>query len=221
MKSIFSNTNIFNLSDPQAAWLFEVMFFKTEDNSNAAMLQEMVEKHLVPTSVTLPTYRTELVTKKWFGSEKSFPVIRTYGGDCTMNFDVRSMPQDNEMLYKLTQINALGQNESGTKQGAMSRNHIMYHPELENVHNPEDTDLIPLKFQKIHVRLKNKTVAAGEETPGKSTIFEYNNCIITEFGFNEELDYTSESKLTCKLTFHYDLWHQLIYPYEQPENNQK
>lgn len=232
MKSIFTNTNIFNLSDPQGAWLFEVNFFNTTDNCAATTLQEIVEKYLVPTSVTLPSYHTEIVTKKWFGSEKSFPVIRTYGGDCTMNFDVRSNVEDNDMLYLLTQVNALNRNESAQHKNAseqakkadetrnsstMARDYIMYHPELENIHDKSDTDLEALKFHKIHVRLKNKTVAAEDESPGLSTIFEYNNCIITEFGFNEDLDYTSESKLTCKMTFHYDLWHKLIYPYEKPK----
>ena len=40
--------------------------------------------------------------------------------------------------------------------------------------------------------------------------YEYINCIITDFGFNEELNYTSDSKLTCKLSFHYDYWTKTV-----------
>lgn len=231
-KRIFTNTNIFHLSDPQPTWMFEVNFFNANDPSHSTFLQRIIKENLVPTSVTLPSYKTETITKKWFGSEKSFPVIRTYGGDCTMNFDVRSHPCDNEMLYRLAQLNTLIRNESERPKGVSkdakkanvkteftTRNdYIMFHPELENLHNFDKIEgqlgLVALKFHKIHVKLKNKTVPVEEDSPSTSTIYEYNNCIITEFGFNEDLDYSSESKLTCKITFHYDMWHVLAYPYD-------
>ena len=81
--------------------------------------------------------------------------------------------------------------------------YILYHPELEKSPNG---NLDILKFNKIQVRIKNKTVSDSADYLD-STTYEYKNCIITDFAFNEELDYTSESKLTCKITFHYDLWH--------------
>lgn len=213
MKSIFSNTNVFNMSDPQPAWLFDVMFLNSDSGSTDSQeFAELITKTLIPTSMNLPSHHTEYVTKKWFGSEKSFPVIRTYGGDCTMNFDLRSEISDNDGIYRIAQLNSLYR----TDDHGRKRDYIVYHPELENYTLPDDTtlarvinsDLHRLKFTKIRVRLKNKTVAADKDEWGySSTVYEYNNCIITEFGFNEDLDYGSESKLTCKLTFHYDIWH--------------
>lgn len=233
-KRIFTNTNIFNYSDPQPTWLFEVNFYNKLDSIQSAHFQNIVDKFLVPTSVTLPEYKTEIVTKKWFGTEKSFPILRTYGGDCTMNFDVRT--EDNEMLYKLTQLNTLMRNESPLpknqsadikqintkiKSASEKNDAIMFHPELENVHELDNKewqlDLTALKFHTVHVKLKNKTVPVEKDSPASSTVYEYNNCIITEFGFNEDLDYSSESKLTCKLTFHYDMWHVLTFPYYTPK----
>ena len=235
-KSIFTNKNIFLLPDPQPAWLFEVNFYNKFDPIQSNYFQGIVEKFLVPTSVTLPEYNTEIVTKKWFGTEKSFPIIRTYGGECTMNFDVRT--EDNGMLYKLTQLNALLRSDSrptgvtkeakklNLKTEFTTRNDaIMFHPELENLHKFDNIegqlDLTALKFHTVHVKLKNKTVPVEEDTPASSTIYEYNNCIITNFGFNEDLDYSSESKLTCKLTFHYDMWHLLAYPYDTTKPKEK
>ena len=192
MESIFNNNNFYNLSDPQGTWLFDVSFYSVKNNTNSTKFADFCKTDLIVTSVSLPSYKTDIVTKKWFGSEKSFPVIRTYGGDCTMKFDVRS--DNGEMLNteKLAQIDALFHSEG--------QDYILYHPELESVVNG-------LAFQKVIVRLKNKTVSANTDE-SISAEYEYNNCIITEFGFNEELDYSSDSKLTCKLTFHYDMWHK-------------
>lgn len=232
--SIFTNENLFYLSDPQPSWLFEVRFFNANYPSHTLALQTFLTYCVVPTSVTLPSYKTEIITKKWFGSEKSFPVIRTYGGDCSMNFDVRSEPDDNQTLYYITQLNTLYRNES-TKPSNVSKDarkkntkidganttkndYIMFHPELENLHawdqREGQLDLVAIKFHKIHVKLKNKTIPIEKESPENTTIYEYNNCIVTNFEFNEELDYNSDTKLTCKLTFHYDMWHLLNYPYD-------
>lgn len=197
MESIFANTNVFRMSDPQPAWLFTVSFFNAQDSTVSSQFAELVKTTLIPTSVTLPTFHTDIVTKNWFGTEKSYPVIRKYGGDCTMNFDVRSEKNENASIYRLTQIGAQFRHDN--------EDYILYHPELEKSPNG---NLHILKFNKIQVRLKNKTIRA-EDDDLDSTIYEYKNCIITEFAFNEELDYASDSKLTCKMTFHYDLWHIL------------
>lgn len=212
MDSIFANSNFYNLSDPQATWLFDVMFYSVKDNTMNTQFIDWCNKDIIITSVTLPNYHTEIVTKKYFGSEKSYPVIRTYGGECTMKFDIRAEASDMLNMEKLAQIDALYH--------APGKDYILYHPELE-------TSSTSVAFEKVIVKLidktrsskgptttyKDKNGKAQATTPQKWGVqaeYEFNNCVITDFRFNEELDYSSESKLTGTITFHYDLWHKTV-----------
>ena len=192
MQSIFSNNNFYNLSDPQSTWLFDVSFYSVKNNSSNTKFIDWCNKNLIITGVSLPSYHTETVTKKYWGSEKTFPVIRTYGGECTMKFDIRTEMYDMVNIEKLAQIDSLYHTPG--------KDYILYHPELESV-------VGSVSFEKVIVRLKNKAVKADAKN-AISQEFEYNNCVITDFGFNEELDYSSDSKLTGKLAFHYDMWHK-------------
>ena len=191
MESIFANTGFYKLSDPQPTWLFEVAFYNVKNNTHNTNFINFLETNLIPTSVTLPSHKTEIATKKYFGSEKSFAVLRTYGGDCTMNFDVRSNADENVELAQMTQV-AAQRRDSG--------DYIQYHPEFES--NAKGTE-----FHKIIIRLTNKTVEHGGDY-SYNEVYELINCVITDFSFNEELNYSSDSKLTCKLTCHYDYWVQ-------------
>lgn len=194
MDSIFGNNNFYNLSDPQATWMFDVGFYNETDTKKNTEFINLLSRTLIVTSVTLPSYKTEYITRKYYGSERSFPVIRTYGGDCTMNFDVRAEEHDNIGIQKLTQVY-----EQIRKDGD---DYIKFHPELE-------WSDVALHFDKVIVKLKNK-VYDGATDASITAKYEYINCIITEFGFNEELNYTSDAKLTCKLTFHYDYWTKTV-----------
>jgi hypothetical protein len=205
LKNIFGNTNFYNLSDPQATWLFDVAFYSVKNNTNNIKFIEWCNKNIIITAVSLPSYHTEIVTKKFFGSEKSFPVIRTYGGECTMKFDVRTEIADMLPFDRLTQIDSL-YHKSG-------EDYIKYHPELASVDGS-------VSFEKVIVRLKNKTVDARDAFANQAE-YEFNNCIITDFGFNEELDYSSDSKLTGKLSFHYDIWHKTAGTKEPSINKKK
>ena len=192
MESIFQNSNFYNLSDPQPTWLYDVAFYSVKNNSYNTYFIDWCNKNIIITSIGLPSYHTETVTKKYFGSEKSYPIIRTYGGECTMQFDVRTELSDMNGFEKLAQVNSL-YHETG-------EDYIKYHPELQTANNS-------VSFEKVIVRLINKTAGSKAENAVQSE-YEYNNCIITDFGFNEELSYNSDSKLTGKLSFHYDMWHK-------------
>ena len=109
-----------------------------------------------------------------------------------MQFDVRTELSDMNGFEKLAQVNSL-YHETG-------EDYIKYHPELQTANNS-------VSFEKVIVRLINKTAGSKAENAVQSE-YEYNNCIITDFGFNEELSYNSDSKLTGKLSFHYDMWHK-------------
>ena len=80
--------------------------------------------------------------------------------------------------------------------------YIKTHPELDYTWNA-------LHFDKVVVKLKHK-VYDGATDESINSKYEYINCIVTDFGFNEELNYTSDSKLTCKLSFHYDYWTKTV-----------
>ena len=193
MDSIFTNPNFFNLSDPQPTWLFDVMLYTVKNNDNNTAFISWLKTNTIITSVTLPSYHTETATLKYWGSEKSFPIVRTYGGDCTMKFDVRTENHDMLGIEKIAQLDAL-YHEPGM-------DYIRLHPELQTTNGQ-------MSFEKVVVRLIDKTLSSEDENFIHAA-YEYNNCIITEFGFNEDLDYYSDSKLTGKLTVHYDMWHKI------------
>ena len=111
-----------------------------------------------------------------------------------MTFDVRSEPSENNTLYALAQLGALFKEDK--------TEYLRYRAEHEE-NSPADP--AKLNFSKIIVEMKRKDIAEAYDDEN-STYIEFINCIITEFKFNEALDYSSESKLTCELSFHYDLW---------------
>lgn len=194
MKSIFLNDNFYHLSDPQPAWLFTVRFFHWKDNESSVALAEAIRNVLIPTNITLPQYHTEIVTKNYLGTEKSFPVLRKYGGDSHMTFDIRSEPSENNTMYALAQLGNLFKEDK--------TEYLRYRAEHEEG-GPNDPS--KLNFSKIIVEMKRKDIAEEDDDENSSYI-EFINCVITDFKYNEQLDYSSESKLTCELSFHYDLW---------------
>lgn len=216
IKSIFTNTDFFNLSDPQPAWLYDVLFYKRITDEEKSSLVE--QKHLFVDSITLPEFTTETVTKNYFGSEKTFPVLRTYGTDLELGFTIRSDWDDNKELYRIAQLNSrvLEQNYNTEN----NSNIYPVHPEIEECKKQNGTWWY-LDIDKIEVRIKNKTAnslkRSGrtgfklkndiEENYSDSTeIFTFQNCVLTNFSFNSSLDYSSEEIIQCKLTYHSDIW---------------
>lgn len=221
MKSIFTNNKVFTSSDPLPNWIFNVEFYRHDGKTNA--YSEFL-KDIVATSITLPDFKTQTVTKKFFGTEKTFPVIRTYGKDVTMTFNIYSALDSNQKLDWVTQINAMrGRNYSTSERvldeleddlsdekferTIMENGHweewssteggpLAYHPELTEVSNGYD---FIAKFNAVVVCVKNKL---GEPVYK----LRYKNCVVTNFEFDNELNYDSDQKLRCKLTFHSDIW---------------
>lgn len=206
MDSIFTNTNVFNLSDPMGTWLFDVQFFNvnpTAGGLNKFLTEKSTNGDLVVTSCTLPGHETEIVTRNYFGSEKSYPILRKYGGDCEMRFDIRAENDDNATLYRITQVN--------TRKLVDGADRIIYHPEVELRAPDQYAEIVPMaRFQKVTIGLINKTkmYGSGDDATQKKYHSQYDlhNCIVTSFKFDNGLDYNSEDKLTCSLTLHYDIW---------------
>lgn len=99
MDSIFDNhSNIFNLSDPQPTWLFNIVFQSDTPNADETL------KDLIPISVGLPTYETILTTRSFLGTEKSYPIMRKYSGDTDMEFIIRTANENDELFKILASI---------------------------------------------------------------------------------------------------------------------
>lgn len=217
MRSIFTNENFFNLSDPQPAWLYDVLFYKSvgENNSNMSYVEDT---HLFVDSISLPSYETELVTKNYFGSEKTYPVLRKYGTDIELGFTMRTDWNDNKQLYRLAQINARNLQQRLDYENRS----VLYpvHPEIEPYNNNVGTWYYNT-IDKIEVRLKSKTGNTlkrssvngnlldenNESNYTTSTgVFLFYNCVLKDFSFDTGLNYGAEDILKCKLTYHSDIW---------------
>lgn len=206
--TIFTNNNFYQLADPQATWLFDVQFMSDNpEMDNNALACAVTNGTLIATSVSLPSYKTDIVTRKYFGSERSYPILRTYGGDCDITFDVRGEDSENSDIDSITQVAA--------RFRKVGSDMIGYHPEF-NMPNDNNSKLGRVwKFDKILVNIKDKRGLSLDSNgsnpyPLVNAQYEYKNCVITNFAFNEGLDYASDTKLTCKLTFHYDIWSKLL-----------
>lgn len=216
MKSIFSKLE--NYSDPLPTWLYEVEFYNDEFLCSAITLENT--KNVVVTSITLPQYNTSTVVKKYFGQEKTYPILRTYGTDVTMNFDFFNDPYDNKVLKFLSQISSLEEtpfvytDDFGFEIENTYENREKYnfkknlevpdiHPEFIKYYNfdknPKSFSTGITFFDKVKINVKTKEL---EDAFG----ILYKNCILTNFKFLNELSYNSDNKLSCSLTFHSDIW---------------
>lgn len=217
MRSIFTNENFFNLSDPQPAWLYDVVFYKSTGNNNENM-SYVEDTHLFVDSITLPSYQTEVVTKNYFGSEKTYSVVRKYGVDIELGFTIRTDWNDNKQFYRLAQIN--GRNLKNNLD--LENKSVLYpiHPEIEPYSNNGGTWYYNT-IDKIEVKLKSKTgnnlirsANTGNLLDEKDQInysmntstFLFYNCILKDFSFDSNLNYSAEDILKCKLVYHSDIW---------------
>lgn len=204
--SIFVNKNFFNLSDPLPAWLFDVVFYN-DDASGSLIHKEC----LIADSITLPQHTTEIVTKKYFGSEKSFPILRTYGSDIDLEFTLRSNQAENIELYEIAQV--MARHEPDKKEEGWQ---YPYHPEVEYVipkKNPEIyEDIKNVKKIEVRVRAKDNTAETVVDKSGMIRtnpyvmVYEFKNCVLKQFSFNTVYNYQSDDIIKCKLTYHTDIW---------------
>lgn len=198
--SIFINENFFNMSDPQPAWLFHVFFYKSTGTS------KIDDDHLIAETATLPKFETVTVTKKYFGSEKTFPVVRNYGTDLSFRFLVRAEPSDNSQLYSVAQINSRCLKDLMASDGVSYNKSTIYpvHPEHEIYSSRVGTSEY-ITVDKIIVMLKDRTGEANQASNFNGE-FHFENCVLKSLEFENELDYNSEEVIKCKLTFHSDIW---------------
>lgn len=97
-------TNIFKsclsiASEPQASWLFKVSFERN------GLLFNSNDADIIAVKVDLPKFETRTITRHFLGTEKSFPIYKSYAGDSTLEFICRN-GANSIMLY-----NSLKENE--------------------------------------------------------------------------------------------------------------
>lgn len=113
MQSIFDNhSTIFNASDPQPGWLFNIWF-----QSEASCASDTL-KNLIPLNISLPKYETVVVERNFLGTAKSYPINRKYSGDTDMEFIVRTEDDNPELFTHLASIN---QTQQGFKHYELDR----------------------------------------------------------------------------------------------------
>lgn len=93
MESIFKHTNVFDSSDPQPGWLFDIKF-----ESDAAGASEILND-LIAISISLPTYETVTVERFFMGTSKSVAINRKYAGETDMEFYIRTEGENNFQLF--------------------------------------------------------------------------------------------------------------------------
>ena len=198
--SIFINENFFNMSDPQPGLLFHVFFYKTTGTS------KIDDDHLIAETATLPKFETTTVTKKYFGSEKTFPIVRNYGTDISFRFTVRAEPSDNNQLYSIAQINSRCLKDLMASDGVNYNKSTIYpvHPEHEIYSSRVGTKEY-ITVDKIIVMLKDRTGEANQASNFNGE-FHFENCVLKNLDFESDLDYNNEDVVKCKLTFHSDIW---------------
>ena len=224
MQSIFVNTNVFNFSDPQPGWLFHVFLSLVETS------------HLLAESATLPSFETETVTKQYFGSEKTFPVLRKYGTDIELLFTLRTEWADNRELFRLAHINARYLRSKNENYQQAQNKSILYpiHPEIEPYQKKGGDTWRYTDLEKIVIRLKDKTGFTKKSyTDGKkvndddkenqglvefTSEYTFENCVLKSMNFEGALDYNSEDILKCKLVYHSDIWEYKPYDVVTPIN---
>jgi hypothetical protein len=87
-------------SNPIANHIFNVVFQYNEGagdtNDMNYLLLDDTDRSMIAISVDLPSFETTTVTRKFLGSEKSFPIYRKNGGDTTLTFYAHQDPNDNQ-----------------------------------------------------------------------------------------------------------------------------
>lgn len=87
-------------SSPIANHIFNVAFFYDggSENDQGYTLLNDTDRSMIAISVDLPSFSTSIVTRKFLGTEKSFPVYRSNGGETSLVFYAHTEPTDNDFI---------------------------------------------------------------------------------------------------------------------------
>lgn len=87
-------------SNPLPNYLFRVVFQCNDGLSNDKkyVLDNDKNRSMIAIQIDLPSFETNIVTKKFLGSEKSFPIYRKNSGDTTLAFYAHAEQKDNDFI---------------------------------------------------------------------------------------------------------------------------
>jgi hypothetical protein len=85
-------------SPPLPNYLFRVCFHNYSPTDNNITLDNDNDPSMIAISVNLPSFDTKYVTKKFLGSEKSFPVFRSNAGETSLEFYTHSDQGENNFI---------------------------------------------------------------------------------------------------------------------------
>ena len=96
-------------SAPMSNYVFGVKFYyddydikgnriQPDQNGLGYDLSNDSDRSMIAIKVDLPSFETQLVQKHYLGTEKSFPILRKYGGDTTLAFYTHTDPHENNFV---------------------------------------------------------------------------------------------------------------------------
>jgi hypothetical protein len=166
-------------SPPLPNYMFNVSFFyyKGMENSKKYILDNDLDKSMIAVQVDLPSFETKLVTRKYFGSEKSYPVYRSNAGETSLVFYAHSVAKDNDFIVSnfFKKLNERLKDE-------------YVHYERYKI------------FDKI-------VISVGFNAGGQETYqYTLRNCLVTKID-QGQLSYEGSEAVKYTMTVHYDDWY--------------
>lgn len=178
-------------SAPMSNYVFGVKFYyddydmkgnriQPDMNGLSYDLNNDTDRSMIAIRVDLPTFDTQLVQKHFLGTEKSFPILRKYGGDTTLEFYTHTDPHENNFIV----YNFFKRFADKTQ---LQQQNKFYHKEFITVFNQIE-------------------ISVGDRPDGNEVYLYYlNNCIVTKIDTGS-LTYEGQEALKYSMTVHYDDW---------------
>ena len=166
-------------SSPIPNYIFRVTFGNWDGMENDAgyILDNDKDPSMIAISVNLPSFDTKIVTKKFLGTEKSFPIYRSNAGETTLEFYTHSAQWENDFIV----VNFFKDIED-------HYNHSYIHDEFYKI------------FDYINIYISDIT------SKDIVYIYTLNNCIVTKID-QGNLNYEGSEAVKYTMTVHYDNWY--------------
>jgi hypothetical protein len=166
-------------STPLPNYIFNVAFYyyKGLKNERGFTLDNDNKISMVAVQVDLPTFETKLVTKKFFGSEKSYPVYRSNAGETSLVFYAHAQPKENDFI--------------------VSNFFKKYEERINNEYVHYE------RFQTFDKIVISVGLRAGGPESYKYTL---RNCLVTKID-QGQLSYEGSEAIKYTMSVHYDDWY--------------
>ena len=193
-------------SAPMSNYVFGVKFYyddydikgnriQPDQNGMGYDLSSDSDRSMIAIKVDLPSFETQLDQKHYLGTEKSFPILRKYGGDTTLEFYTHTDPHENNFIV----YNFFKKFSDKTQ---MQQQNKYYHKEFITIFNQIE-------------------ISVGDRPDGNEVYLYYlNNCIVTKIDMGS-LTYEGQEIMKYSMTVHYDDWSVVENDVEENEQEGK